>query len=400
MLRQIRNYRFNPFTATNTFTVITDEVHAIPSSSPYWVRLHEVPDQSYTDPTSGTPVYIRNADGMVFTEVSGSPGLNEFRVDYTYKTGWVEFNSGNAGEIILVCYRGTGSPVEAEIVNALQWFQPATPIFGGDGSDGDVTISADTALAENPAGSGIALKQYTNLTIATGVTLSLASGVHGMVLAVQGRLKLEANAVIDVAGRGASGGPGADSDGARGGCGAFGGGGGGGGYSTTGGNGGGDAPLFAPGAGQGGSGGSSGVNGSNGSKLIIADDLYWRILSNILVYGAGGGAGGGPYGGSGGSGGGFVIINCNVLELASGVSFQAKGSNGANSGHQNGAGGGGGAGGIILILANRVIGGTAPNVQSTNCDVSGGSGGSGYSNGGAGADGYKKVVELYEYNKF
>ena len=399
MLRQIRNYRFDPFAAVNSYAVITDEVHAIPGSSPYWVRLHEVPDENYTDPTSGTPVYVRSAAGTVFTEVSSSPGLNEYRVDYNYKTGWVEFNSGNAGEIILVCYRGTGSPVEAELVNALQWFQPATPFFGGDGSDGDVTISANTALSEDPSGSSIALKQYRNLTINSGVTLSLASGVHGMILAVQGRLELRDNATISVNGRGGLGG----SPGSPGGAGGYGGGGGGGdSMHGDGSAGGGTTYRFGPAAGAGGAGGIGDGNGDNGTRYpILAErDIYWRSLRNIMMYGAGGGGNAPGGGGGGGAGGGFLIVNCNILSVASGATLQARGING--TGATNYGGGGGGAGGTLVVLANHVIGETPENVETNMCNVSGGTGAvvSSSGNGGNGAAGYKRVIQLYQYNVY
>jgi hypothetical protein len=403
MLRQIRNYRFNPFTEATSYSVITDEVHAIPDSSPYWVRLDEFPDESYTNPTSGTPVYVRNVGGTPFSEVSGSPGLNEFRVDYDYKSGWIEFNSGNTDQIILVCYRGTGSPIEAELINLLQWFQPATPLFGGDGSDGDLTVSTNTALAEDPADSGVALKQYGTLTINSGITLSLDTGVYGMILAAR-RIKMASNAKIDVTGDGGAGGVAIAGNGPPGEDGGFGGGGGGGaGDTDTGGGGGGSGGLFSPGWGQGGAGGAIHETGGTGSKLIMAEqDIYWRTLANLMVYGAGGGAGGGQYGGDGGDGGGFIIINCGVLEIGSGAAFDASGGDGENATSYDG-GGGGGAGGVICVIANRIVGGTAANIESARCDVSCGAGGTGgisSGDGGAGAAGYKRVIELYDYNKY
>ena len=398
-LRKIVNKRWNPFTEASAATVITDEVHAVSDASPYWARLNEVPDEDYTEPTSGTPVYIRNTDATVFTEVGGSPGLNEFRVDYDYKSGWVEFNSGNADDIILVCYRGLGSPVEAELINALQWFETAAPYFGGDGSDGDVHITANTNLSADPAGSYVAFKQYTNLEVDGSKTVGL-SGIRGMILNVQGLLKLGDSAVLDVTGDGAAAGA----------MGAFGGGGGGGGDAAGDDGGGPDksgstaSQLFLPGAGAGGAGGGALTAGSAGTNYCYAQqDIYWRSLANMMVYGAGGGAGGSA-GGAGGAGAGFIIINCGVLEVGASVSFSAGGSNGAAAGGGgNKGGGGGGAGGCILILANRIVGETAANVQANMCDVGGGTGGAGAIGGkagGAGADGVKRVIEIYDYNVY
>lgn len=408
MLRQIRNYRFNPFTAASSASVITDEVHAIPASGTYWVRLFEAPDEDYVEPTSGTPVYIRDTASNVLTEVSGAPGVDEFRVDYTFKTGWVEFNSANAGTVILVCYRGTGTPIIAEHVNALQLFQPATPFFCGDGSDGPATISSDTNLTEDPSGSGIVIKQYSNLTIDAAVTLGIAASLHGLVIAVSGRLRMDASAAISVYAKGAAGGNAVDTGtGNIGGAGGFGGGGGGGGSAGAGGQGGSAYRAFLVGNGYGGVGGATGANNASSgvpSTILSPVDHAWRSLANLMVYGAGGGSGGGYtagwFYGYGGAGGGFLIINCNVLDLASGAQFLANGQAGFNTGTNNG-GGGGGAGGVIVILANRIIGDTAANVESSRCNVTGGGGGSSlYGAGGNGAAGYKRAIELSEFNVY
>lgn len=410
MLGLIRNYRFDPFAASTSFQVISNEYHAIPGSGTYWVRLKEVPDEAYTEPTSGTPVYVRTSGGTPFTEVSGSPGLNEFRVDYTYKSGWVQFNSGNAGNVILVNYRGTGSPITAELLNALQMFQPATVYFGGDGSDGAGNITTDTALSEDPAGGGMAFKQYTTLEIATTKTLSLGSGVHGAVIAVQGLCKLGNSAVIDVSGKGGAGGAGGGVGvlGSPGGAGGYGAGGGGYGYTSTpeykAGGDGGSAPGAGAGAGSSGRGATVSGAGGAGSNLVVgADEMQWRSLLAQAVYGAGGGGGGGGdhAGGAGGAGGGFLVINCGVLEVGTAPSFDASAVDGSAGGSTSGGGGGGGAGGTIVIIAQRIVGSTAATIQSTYCDVTAGAAGAGnLSAGGAGAAGYKRVIELYSHNLY
>ncbi|MFH2099462.1 MAG: hypothetical protein ABIJ95_08135 [Pseudomonadota bacterium] len=421
MLRQLVNHRFNPFTAATAYSVITDEVHAIPGSGVYWARLFEVPDPAYADPTSGTSLYIRTTGGTVFTEVSGSPGLNEFRPDHTYKTGWVEFNSGNAGAAILACYRGTGSPITAELINALQWIEPAAAWFGGDGSDGDLTLSGNTNL-DGVAGELCAFKQYGDLDL-SGHTLGLSAtnSPVGMVLNVSGTLTMDASSVIDVSGKGKAGGAGGTSGTPAGGPGAPGayGAGGGGGADSAGGQGGGtdtrdktsafSSGAVGPGAGVGGYGGAPGNNnGAAGvSQVNAPPNRARRRLVNGFVPGAGGGGGAGVTGvgsgGAGGAGGGFLLIHCNVLVIptATGVQFDASGANGSNG--PAGGGGGGGAGGTIIILANRIVGASADNLQTTACDVSGGAGGTEYvagtqGTGGAGADGVKRVVELYSYN--
>jgi hypothetical protein len=393
MLRKVTNYRFNPFTAATAFSTITSEPHLIPASGTYWVRLNEVPDETYVHATSGTPLYVVDYSGNTFTQTLSTPGLGQFRADYTYKTGWVEFNSGNADTPIKISYRGTGSPVEAELINSLQRFEPATAVFCGDGSDGEISIAADTSWSESPSGSGIVLKQPANISISSGFTLSIAAGVRGMILAVAGRLKMDGG-VISVVGRGGAGGTGAGDNGSSGG---FGGGGGGTTVGfTSGGDGGGVVnngitALFCPGAGKGGSGQVyGGAAAEAGQNLVLSGDgSYWRSLVNQMVYGAGGGAGNNAD--DGGAGGGFIIINCNILEVTSASRIGAYG--GAGAGSQ----GGGGSGGTVVIIANHIKGYSASDIQTTNVEVYGGAA---TTYGAAGAAGYKKVVEMYEHNVY
>lgn len=406
MLAKKVNHRINPFTAAAAYTTIAGEVHAIPGSGTYRIRLNEVPDENYTHATSGSPLYIRTPGGVVFAEVATSPGLNEFRVDYEYKTGWVEFNSANADDIILCDYRGTGSPTTAEVINSLQYGIPMIAEFlFGDGSDGDATISSSTALSP-ASGENVVFKQYDNLTINASQTLSLDSSGRGMILCVAGVLTMGASAQISVAGNGGSGGSGTSTAGNDGGAGAWGGGGGGGGVGGIGGAGGGNDVLFGPGQGVGGAGGlSNNGAGGHGAATVWSKEHFWRTLQNFMIYGAGGGAGGGNIGHlgrPGGAGAGFLIVYCNILDISSGARFNASGEDGVDSVNTDAGGGGGGAGGAVLVAAQRIVGATEATLESTFIDSSGGSGGSsggtGSGVGGDGSDGPKRGVELYEYN--
>ncbi|MBW1989256.1 MAG: hypothetical protein JRI97_06890 [Deltaproteobacteria bacterium] len=411
MLRLVRNHRFDPFSQAPAYAAVTDEVHVIPASGVFRVRLWEVPDPEYSHPVSGTPVYIRNLSGTVFTEVSSAPALNEFSVDHAYKTAWVEFNSGNAGEVIYACYQGTGSPEHAELVNGLQLLQPASAYFGGDGSDGDLTLSGNTNLSESPAGSGVAFKQFNNLDL-SGYTLSVTGAAKGIILCVRGVLTMDASTVIDLDGKGMSGGAGQTfgyRDGLPGATG----------HPRIGGGGGGGAMNYANGGAGGGLPGIGGAgtsaanrDGMDGTNALIGPlDQAWRFAENWLPGGGGGGGAAGTWedGGAGGAGGGLLVIQANVISAASGLSITAGGSNGstaANGGEHGSGGGGGGAGGTVIIVAHRIVGRTAAQIEAA-CSVSGGAGGSGGSgssstggDGGAGASGYARCVELYSYNLY
>lgn len=384
--RQVRNHRFDAIAGTTEYVVITGEVHAIPGSGTYRVRLNEYPDADYAEPTSGTSLYVRTpASSTAWTQVSGSPGLNEYRVDETYLSGWVEFNSGNADDVILVNYRGTGSNGMAEMINSLNYagICSPSPIPFGDGSDGDVTISADTTLTVSPAGAISVYKQYANLTVEAGWKVDITAGLRGAILCVSGLLDLEAAAYFDVTGRG-----GTTCEAAG-----FGGGGGGGSTGNDGTAGGGALSVgIAPGIG--GAGGVGLSVGAAGTNLISAPSQYWRTLNNLLAYGSGGGNGFG--GAAGGVGSGFLVIFANVLRVGAGVLFNCNGSAGAAGGVS--PGGGGGAGGQCLIIAGKLVGDTAANVKANMVNIAGGAGGTGTAGGGAGADGFKEVIELYSYN--
>lgn len=53
-----------------------------------------------------------------YTEVIGTPGPNEFRVDY--RTSNIYFNAINAGASISITYVTTGSPIKAADINSVQ----------------------------------------------------------------------------------------------------------------------------------------------------------------------------------------------------------------------------------------------------------------------------------------
>ena len=311
----------------------------------------------------------------------------------------------------------------------------------GDGSDGNVTISSNTNLASTLNGA-IVYKNYMNLTINSGCTLSVSNPCRGLWIKVRGTLILNGTismskkgcflssgindlyicytdikvpaiggaAGIGNVGTGGNGGAGVD-----GGCG---GGGGAGGYThypnVRGGHGG---VGFVGGGGCGGGGGAGayssgderrygtqgedakaygerGGNGAHSGSWFIPDGGTDVIAGD--GYG-GGGAGGIAAGASGGAAatvggvgaGGVLIITANRIEGAG--SLTAIGSNGGNGygtgsrGGNGGGGGGGGSGGGSITLMFLSSSADWP------MNVSGGTGGTqsywGGSSGGAGGAG-------------
>ncbi len=120
------NHRFNPFTGGDMAVAKTEDHVAVPTSSPFCLQLLEVPRK---DEPSSVVIY-NYSDSITMTEVSTSPTLGQYRVDYPTPdglgTGLIEFNSGDAGKDIRIEYMGTGSPIVAEILDGLiPWPSPS-----------------------------------------------------------------------------------------------------------------------------------------------------------------------------------------------------------------------------------------------------------------------------------
>ena len=276
----------------------------------------------------------------------------------------------------------------------------STPIPGifGTGEDGNVTIAANTTLVSQTTGSA-QWKQYENLTINAGVTVTLTGGI----IFVKGTLTL--NGILANNGGNATGtssGGGTSSTGP---------------YSMTtpnaganSGTGAGQAgsPTTNPfqnmifafgGAGGVGGSGASGAGGAAGVAPVINNsnsDAQSRMLTvlttGILVSrqqspmfqggsgrGGGSGAGDGTNTGSpGGGGGGCTIIIAN--RIAGTGTIECKGGNGNTRAVGNCGGGGGGGGGFVGIVTNSTT-------QPWTLVVTGGTGGAGIGTGTAGANG-------------
>lgn len=93
--------------------LIVNETHTIGTTglnttTPNQIRTIEVPKQE-----SPSSVVIPG-----YTEVSTTPGTNEFKVDYG--NGRITFHASQNGNTVFVTYKGRGSVVDAEDVNELQ----------------------------------------------------------------------------------------------------------------------------------------------------------------------------------------------------------------------------------------------------------------------------------------
>lgn len=279
--------------------------------------------------------------------------------------------------------------------------------FGGDGSDGALSISSGTTTI-SAAGASTLVKNYTSISV-TGTGVLAFSNPHSggtiITLKSQGNVTLTSTSpAVDTRGMGAAGGAssgGANGTNANGRV-----------FITTNqyglGNstlaqaaGGGaiDNPLFytssseilarryvalLSGAG-GGSSASSGAGGNGGGALLIECAGALNFTGTINSSGNNGSAGanapgtGRGYGGGGGGSAGMVVVLYNTLTANSGT-ITAAGGNGGNGGNggatsSGGSGGGGGAGSLSSS------GGQGQQIESDG-DAAGGAGAGGGGGGG------------------
>ena len=331
-----------------------------------------------------------NVEGVhVASNVSGSPALNGnvLTADGAGKAAWqlgaaLPQGLGTADSPTFAGLTVTPGSVSFPAGSIPASSLAASPIFG-NGSDGNVTISATATLTRD--------MYYSNLIVNTGIVLNTG----GFRIFVKGLFTL--NGMIRDNGSDASGQGGVlgAPSGSVGGGGGTGGGGsgsvGGGGASLTNSLGGNGGTGATSGANSGGAGGLStaptALEGSAQVVNAIPNVLTCRVLSGALVTGGSGGGGGGSalagaIGGGGGGGGGVVMIAARGFSGAG--SIGANGGSGAN-GIGTGGGGGGGGGGCVVIVTTSAL------PASITTSVTGGSAGTG-GTGGAGTTGNVVIV--------
>ena len=107
----IYDYRLAPWNNVLDIHNISGERHQIPTTSPFTVRLLEVPQK--TEPTSLSVT----CNGTAMTEVAATPEQGQFFPDYrasvtgdpNWNRGELMFNAADAGKWITVNYRGMGA---------------------------------------------------------------------------------------------------------------------------------------------------------------------------------------------------------------------------------------------------------------------------------------------------
>ena len=270
--------------------------------------------------------------------------------------------------------------------------------FGGDGSDGALSISSGTTTI-SLGNAAVVVKNYTSISITgTGKLAFSNPNTNGtfIILKSQGNVTITSSATcIDASNMGAAGGAAATATG-----------------TIKAGNAGTSGPsnLFKNNNGT----GAGTANGAVGTGGAVASFLYTSVSQVLNKYptafvGAGGGSGNANNGpdpgntatsGAGGTGGGCLIIECGGawnFTTSNGISVAGQnGGNGSVTGANRASGGGGGGGGYCLVLYKTltsnsgtivVSGGTGGNNAANNSSTNGNGGGGGGSATNAGANG-------------
>lgn len=254
------------------------------------------------------------------------------------------------------------------------YVQTSIGVFGGDGSDGALSISSGTTTIDL-AGAAIFVKNYSSISI-TGTAKLAFSNPHTngtiIIFKCNGNVTITSSTVpcIEISGLGASGGAGGS------------------GVTVPGSSGNsGSGNIFSTGGGGGGVQSPTNTGGTGGSSITSYSTRFFKVVNLMVGGGGGGGATGSGTGGSGGRGGGSFYLECKGSLNFTGT-INANGNIGGNG--TNGAGGGGGGAGSVVILYNSLTANTG--TINTNGGVGGttsasNSGGAGGGGGGTAAGG-------------
>lgn len=308
--------------------------------------------------------------------------------DYLTGTGFFLGFSGSAYKFSVGNPSGRYIGWDGTTLTINGYVQSGIGAFGGDGSDGALTISSGTTTVDLGS-ADIVTKNYTSISITgTGKLAFSNPGTNGtiIILKSQGGVTITSSTTpcIDASGMGGPGGSAGSAGSGNGGSGT-------------------DGLLIVDGTSHAGSGAAGGTPAggaaytSTGFYTQSAAALARKAVFVATGSGGGGGQGGTAAGGAGGAGGGALIIECaGALNFttAGGISVSGKaGSTGGNSaGGTGGGGGGGGAAGMCVVMYNTLTSASGTISSDGGAGASGGTcnagAGSGAGSGGGGAGGF------------
>lgn len=293
------------------------------------------------------------------TDLSATSGGNTT----TLSSGSVAFSAGPTGSPTVTISQAGILTATGAIING--YAQTNIGTFGGDGSDGALTITSGTTTV-NLGGAAVVTKNYTSISITGTGTLAFSNPhANGTVIVIksQGAVTLTSSStpMIDARNTGAAGGAGGTRSSAGGGA-----------SGSSGTDGKANAAVVTH-FGVLSNGNAQGAGGAIGTVGFPTDvttliSIFGKYPS--VYVGAGGGGGGCSWnsggsgttvGGTGGNGGGCLIIECKGafnFTTTGGISVSGSvGGNGSITGsptNYNATGGGGGGAGSCFVFYNTL----------------------------------------------
>lgn len=370
----------------NTYTFTSSAISQLSASSTAGIQ---VVNSEIAVKASTTLGYTFDSDGLFYRIMNGLKGLAADTNGAFVKLG--NFLSFDASGNIDVTASSTPTADTIPVANASgtidrDWLEKRQYDFGGNGTDGALTVAAGTTTLD-ASNAKVLVQNYSSIDISAGSELTISNpNTAGTILILKSTGDCDIAGDINLVGLGATqkidGFDVLDTDGTL----------------QTHGSDGADA-----------GGGSPGSGGGAGSQYILesfyttpdSSRLYRKQI--IVTPGSGGGEGGfGRFNaqalGQGGRGGGAVILECaGALDFSGNIYVDgADGTDGTDGGNNYGGNGGGGGGdaGMAILLYKTLTqnvgtisatggdggdGGDAP-VMGGVADADGGGGG-----GGAGA---------------
>lgn len=328
-----------------------------------------------TNTATITPAALGANRAITFVDPGATASLrcttgtfNSNGVVYTDGTNALSTATGGAGIKILTSVSGA-APSFSTLAG--------TGIFGGNGSDGAITIVAssdDTVVSQRNA-TTFQINNTFTLGVQSGSVINATSAIT-IGQGASGQLVTRPQA----GGRGGLGGTPTSTP------------------QAGGGDSGGAADFSLRAAGYGGGGGASGGNGGAGGGNTAVVVQGGRAINGGVSppsFGSGGGGGGNNAaansGGAGGAGGGKLRI-CGIgsIVISAGATVSCVGTSGSGGSGINTGGGGGGGGGVFIIASQTSI------TNNGTINVTGGDGGaSGAGTGGGGGGGSGGYVLLW-----
>lgn len=186
------DYRYDQFENVALPVEVIDETHIIPSSSPFSIRLIEIPVKDNPSTMTAT------IGGVPLAEVSATPGVNEFWPDYStsadgdpyWNTGEILFNTSRAGQTVKVSYRKSGTLLDVARVGLHRQMFTSNGIFvvpkavsqvwltlcGGGGGGGRGHAASG---GSGGGGAGCAINTAVAVTPGSSIAVTVGAGGSG-----------------------------------------------------------------------------------------------------------------------------------------------------------------------------------------------------------------------------